>query len=161
MTPNDLSAVISRLTATTAGPAIAKLNVNTAARQALLCLPGLQDSDASGILTYRETNTPTDPTDISWLLNVVDKQRLAAVGGLVTGKSTCYSGDIVAVSADGRAFRRVRIVIDGSASPSKIIYRRDLTNYGWPLPSEIRAALRAGGITPAPNGISAKGSTPS
>ena len=62
-------------------------------------------------------------------------------------RSCAYSrrADIVAVSSDGRAFKRVRIVIDASqynplasssgstTPPSVIIYRKDLTAYGWPF----------------------------
>jgi hypothetical protein len=38
----------------------------------------------------------------------------------------------------------VRIVVDARQSPSKIVYRKDLTYLGWPLPAQIRTALKAG-----------------
>jgi type II secretory pathway component PulK len=130
---------------TVSAAAAPKLNVNTAAHAALLCLPGLEDADATAILTYRQTNPSDDPTNIAWLLDVLTpKSKVVAIGGMVTGKSTCFSGDIVAVSPDGRAFKRVRVVIDGRQFPSRIIYRRDLTNLGWPLAPDIRKALRDG-----------------
>jgi hypothetical protein len=62
----------------------------------------------------------------------------------ITGKSYQYSADIVAVSGDGRAFKRVRIVVDCQASPAKIVYRKDLTSFGWPLQQSIRDTLRLG-----------------
>ena len=37
------------------------------------------------------------------------------IGGVVTGQSSVFSGDIVAISGDGRAFKRTRVVIDASA----------------------------------------------
>jgi hypothetical protein len=126
-------------------PRTAKINVNTAAKAVLACLPGLEEADVTGISGHRQANVPTDPSDISWLLDVVSpKSKLTGIGGLITGKSSCYSGDIVAVSADGRAFKRYRVVIDGSTGVANIIYRRDVTGMGWPLPAEVRDGLRAG-----------------
>ena len=73
--------------------------------------------------------------------------KMAAVADWVTDKSYQYSADIVAVSGDGRAFKRVFIVVDASkypTTPATIVYRKDLTELGWPLPPEYRASLRAG-----------------
>jgi hypothetical protein len=79
-----------------------------------------------------------------------------AAGNFLTGASYRYSADIVAASPDGRAFRRVRIVVDCSrynplgnitgsnTPPTTIIYRKDLTAYGWPLPEQIRQQLQKG-----------------
>jgi hypothetical protein len=55
-----------------------------------------------------------------------------------------YSADIVAVSGDGRAFKREKIVVNVTASPAKIVYRKDLTSLGWPLTPDIRQDLRSG-----------------
>jgi hypothetical protein len=66
------------------------------------------------------------------------------VADSVTTSSYFYSADIVAVSGDGRAFKRARVVIDGSTTPAKIIYRKDLTALGWPLPPEIHDDMRSG-----------------
>jgi hypothetical protein len=78
--------------------------------------------------------------------------QIVNVAPYVTDRSYQYSADIVAVSGDGRSFKRVRIVIDGSglapnaatATPAQIIYRKDLTSLGWPLDPAIRAAMRQG-----------------
>jgi hypothetical protein len=48
------------------------------------------------------------------------------------------------VSQDGRAFKRVKIVIDASSGIPQIIHREDLTRYGWPLDPAIREDLKAG-----------------
>ncbi len=62
----------------------------------------------------------------------------------ITGTSFQYSADIVAVSGDGRSFKRVRIVVDARTQPAKIVYRKDLTDLGWPLPPDVRTELRPG-----------------
>jgi DNA uptake protein ComE-like DNA-binding protein len=77
--------------------------------------------------------------------------------GAAAGQSYMYSADIVAVSGDGRAFRRARIVVNGRQPPSRIIFRKDLTDLGWPLPPEIRTALRAGQPPPTGYGVSSGG----
>ena len=72
----------------------------------------------------------------------------ASIASLVTARSYQYSADIVATSGDGRAYRRVRIVIDAQATPAKIIYRKDLTSLGWPLGPDVKAQLKSGqGVT--------------
>lgn len=163
LTIDDLKKVLPRLTAG-AGANQARINVNTAPTQVLACLPKLDDSDAATIISHRQSVT-SDPTDISWLATVLSKPKATAIGGLVTGKSIVYSGDIVAVSPDGKAFRRCRVVIKGQAatagksSQSTIIYRRDLTASGWPLPPEIRSSIRSGQGYEAPLQTSPKGGT--
>jgi DNA uptake protein ComE-like DNA-binding protein len=138
-------------TSAPAAPAnVAKINVNTAPREVLLCLTGMEDAAATTIISHRQATTE-DPSNIAWLADsVITRANARRLGSQVTGKSLVYSADIVALSPDGRAFRRSRIVVSGATTPSKIIYRRDLTSSGWPLPPEIRAAIRAGEQYQAP-----------
>jgi type II secretory pathway component PulK len=124
----------------------AKINVNTASSAVLACLPSLTQADADAIAAHRQQNpTPADPADISWMLDVIgERSKRLAIADAITGTSCCFSGDIVAVTNDGRTFKRVRVVIDGSSGTSKIIYRRDTTSAGWPLAADVRAQLRGG-----------------
>ena len=71
---------------------------------------------------------------------------------MLTDKSYQYSADIVAVSADGKSFKRVRIVADARRTPARIVYRKDLTDLGWPLDESIRDHLRQGGDLETPFG---------
>ena len=77
------------------------------------------------------------------------------LGNLITTTSSQYSADILAASIDGRAFRRVRIVVDISSTnaPPRIIYRRDLTDRGWPLDPQTLAGLREGRGPGTTNGM--------
>jgi hypothetical protein len=183
----------------------AKLNVNTALLPALYCVfayaefqaaeqstqnvavaadpESLALQDAENVISMREEN-PVSFTgslqlaNISWLMDIIDPAVLVQAGPYLTGTSTVYSADIVTVSQDGRAFKRVKIVVDasemyaaavvdanaylsgstetgistiGSASSGAasatgptILYRRDLTEAGWPMDPQIRRALRKG-----------------
>jgi DNA uptake protein ComE-like DNA-binding protein len=141
--PEEFALVAGKLTATVqnAAPNNSRVNVNTAPREVLMCLTGLEASDVTAIVNAR---AQADTTNLAWLADAVDKNKAVTVGDQVTGTSYRYSADVVGVSGDGRAYRRVRVVVDASASPAKIVYRRDLTDAGWPLPSEVREALRSG-----------------
>jgi type II secretory pathway component PulK len=74
---------------------------------------------------------------------------VGAAQSLITGSSSQYSADILAVSGNGRSYKRVFIVVDVTQTPAKIVYRKDLTSLGWPLTSEVRNSLRSGQGVPA------------
>jgi DNA uptake protein ComE-like DNA-binding protein len=120
---------------------IGLVNVNTAPAQVLACLPGMTADSAAQLVAARSSASLSSPTDISW---VSSAGVGASITQYITGTSYQYSADIVAVSGDGRSFKRVRIVVDCRTSPAIIVYRKDLTNLGWPLPEEVRTSLRAG-----------------
>jgi Type II secretion system (T2SS), protein K len=119
---------------------------------------GFSDAQAQSIVEARESSYESDSGQLgaagyNWAMQAAGGgSGLAAT--FLTGASNRYSADIGAVSADGRAFRRVRIVVDVSQSnplgaaggttppPAVIIYRKDLTAYGWPLPSRKGSDLR-------------------
>jgi DNA uptake protein ComE-like DNA-binding protein len=120
---------------------IGLINVNTAPLQVLECLPGLTQNDATTLINYRTSQTVTGT---SWVAQALSQSKASAITPYITGVSYQYSADIVAVSGDARAFKRVRIVVDCRQQPAKIIYRKDLTSLGWPLPPEVRDSMRAG-----------------
>jgi type II secretory pathway component PulK len=116
------------------------VNVNTASEEVLMAL-GLSQGDADALINARQGN---DYTNTSWVQGTISAASYQMITRLITGTSYQYSADIVAVSGDGRAFKRVRIVVDVSAIPAKIVYHKDLSSYGWPLPDTIRQSLLAG-----------------
>jgi DNA uptake protein ComE-like DNA-binding protein len=134
---------------TAAGPGgtvvktVGLINVNTAPMQVLMCLPGITQATAQSLVAAR-TGTTIAPGDTSWASTALGQAQFQAITPYITGQSYQFSADIVAVSGDGRAFKRVRIVVDARAQPAKIIYRKDLTGLGWPLPLEVQKSLRAG-----------------
>lgn len=119
------------------------INVNTAPRGVLLCLPGLEESDVSALIAAR-TGGKADLGSIAWVAEALPQAKAVNIGALITTRSYQFSADIVSVAGNGRAFRRCRIVVDAGNSPPLVIYRQDLTSLGWPLPQEILLELRAG-----------------
>jgi type II secretory pathway component PulK len=120
------------------------INVNTAPREVLLTLTGVSDLTQNDIDSLINERQRADTSTIMWVAESLPMNKAAEIGGFITNRSFVYSADIVAVSGDGRAFKRVRIVVDATKSPPKIIYRKDLTSLGWPLPEDVRTSLRQG-----------------
>lgn len=118
------------------------INVNTAPRDVLLCLPGIGDLEADALIQRRADQTADE--GIAWVVEALPEENAVLIGSFITSRSYQFSADIVSVSGNGRAFRRCRIVVDARKSPPRVVYRRDLTSLGWPLDPEILDALRAG-----------------
>lgn len=161
LTPAEFAQVADRLTATTTGPNgqttsqpnSARVNVNTAPLEVLRCLPGIEDADAQALVGARQNNA--DLTSLAWVATAItNKEKAVAIGDWITTKSYRYSADVVGVSGDGRAFHRVRLVVDGSKSPPAVVYRRDMTDVGWPLDPLVRQDLRSGAGVTGGTGVS-------
>ncbi|HEV2691144.1 MAG TPA: hypothetical protein VGV35_21455, partial [Bryobacteraceae bacterium] len=146
MTDDEARKSIDYLTTSTAKTLTGKLNINTVPLGVLQCLPNLQPGDAQNIIAARANAaaSTTGGSGMEWMFGQVSAAVLSRIGPYITGHSYQYSADIVAVTADGQSFRRVRVVIDCQKSPAKIIYRKDMTQYGWPLPKDIRDTLKSG-----------------
>jgi len=118
------------------------VNVNTASKEVLLCLPGLEETDVDALLSYRESHDDLD--SIAWVANVLDREKATAVGNYITVRSLQYSADIICLSGNGRAYKRYKAVFDTQGGTPQIVYWKSLTRFGWPLEYEIVEALRKG-----------------
>ncbi|MDB5326317.1 MAG: comEA protein, partial [Phycisphaerales bacterium] len=123
------------------------ININTAPRDVLLTLGsiGLSSTNVDAMLAARTDAVAANPGTIGWVRDAVpDIANIPDFASHVTGQGRQYSADIVAASGNGRGFRHVRIVVDTTSSPARIVYRRDLTDRGWPMDKSILDDLRAG-----------------
>lgn len=123
-----------------------RINVNAAPRQVLLTLAGLESGDVDQLLAVRDGGSGLSGTaspSIAWVLQALGP-RAVGLGNQIIAQGRQFSADIVAVSADGRGFCRVRIVINANSSTPRIVYRRDLTDRGWPLDPGLLIAQREG-----------------
>jgi type II secretory pathway component PulK len=143
LTPAEFAAIADLITTRNAQTSTGLLNVNTASRDALLCLPGLEVADADALIAKRSASG-VDLTNIAWVAAAIARAKAIAIGDLITTKSYFYSADIVAVSGDGRAYKRYRAVLDARQSPPQVVYWKDITHLGWPLAPDILATLRHG-----------------
>lgn len=112
-----------------------RINVNTAAREVLAGLPGLEAEDVDALLSAR-AEAEADLSSPAWLLRVLPKAKVLGIVDLVTTRSEQFTVQVL-VLLDGTAqFRRVEVLVDRTAVPMRILLRRDLTALGFPLPAE-------------------------
>ena len=147
LTMSEFEQTADQLTTSREENLVGLVNVNTAPRQVLLCLPALDESDVEALMAKR-ANADTDLSTIAWVAEALPREKAIAVGGYITARSFQFSADIVSASGNGRAFQRCRAVVDARKSPARILYWKDLTYLGWPLASEVMSALRTGASLP-------------
>ncbi|MEM7625069.1 MAG: hypothetical protein AAF333_05520 [Planctomycetota bacterium] len=130
---------------------IGMIDVNQVSAAVLDALPGLEPGDGATIVAARPVLAPgEEPGDFAWLADVLSREKIEAVGNAFTHRSLQFSADVVAVSADGKGFCRLRYVLDcepvvaGDAELPAVVYVQDLTSLGWPLDPAILADLRRG-----------------
>jgi type II secretory pathway component PulK len=151
LTADQFSQVFDSLTTTT-GVIQGRINVNTAPPEVLSCITGLGTSDVQAIITARAANAGNPAAGIGWFLKAIPG-KAAGLGNQITDQPSRYSADILAVSGNGRAFKRVHVVIDASGQTPQIIYRRDITDRGWPMDPNLLVTIRAGQFTGNQNGV--------
>ncbi|HOK94888.1 MAG TPA: type II secretion system protein GspK [Anaerohalosphaeraceae bacterium] len=143
MSYDSFNKIIDRLSTSNQEKASGLININTAPEEVLLCLPGLEQSDVDAMIKYRTSRSETEES-ILWITKVLSREKAEAIGSYITTRTLQYSADIVAASADGRAFRRYYVVIDTADGTPKVIYRQPLHTLGWPLDPAILLQLREG-----------------
>jgi type II secretory pathway component PulK len=138
----EFSQIIDRLTTSDEESFPGLVNVNTAPKAVLLCLPGLEESDVEALLSRRSSNKGLDT--IAWVTEVLSRDKAVAIGSYITTRSSQYSADIVSIAGNGRAYKRYKAVFDMSQGKPRVVYWKSMTHFGWPLNQEIVAALRKG-----------------
>jgi type II secretory pathway component PulK len=139
----EFSQIADRLTTSSAQTLPGLVNVNSAPKEVLMCLPGLEESDVEAMLSYRSANSDK-LTSIAWVTQVLDREKAVGIGSYITVRSYQYSADIVCLSGNGRAYKRYKAVFDTQGTTPRVVYWKTLTDFGWPLDSQIVAALRKG-----------------
>ena len=134
--------VAAAASGTTLPPPTGLINPNFAAPETLSAL-GLSDDDVQQLISARANGAASYPNSLAWVYDTLGADAIG-LGRYLTARGAQYSADIIATSGDGRSFKRVRVVIDTSATPIKIVYRRDITDRGWPLDAQLLSDLRSG-----------------
>jgi len=143
LTMEEFGPIADELTTQSGRTLRGMINVNTAPKQVLLSLPGLEESDVSSLISSRSADN-ADRTSFAWVADALPQEKAVGIGSYLTARSYQFSADLVSVAGNGRAFRRCRVVVDARESPPRVVYRQSLTSLGWPLAPEILLELRAG-----------------
>ncbi len=118
------------------------ININTAPKEVLMCLPGLVESDVDALIEARKASG-TDTDSLVWVADTLP-EKAASIGAYLTTESCRYSADIVSISGDGRSYSRYRMIADTGNDEFKVLYWKSLKYLGWPLDDDIVKTLRAG-----------------
>jgi type II secretory pathway component PulK len=155
LTEQEFDLIYDDLTTTGNNSLRGLININAAPRAVLMCLNGIDETDVDKLLARRATiDTSAEASNgIAWVAEALTPERAAnaKLGSQITTRTNQWSADILAASGNGRAFKRVRIVVDNRQGTPQIIYRRDLTNRGWPMDPTLLAQLRAGQLSSQPS----------
>ncbi len=138
VTPEEYKAVCDRLTLSTEPEIEGLVNVNTAPREVLRALPGMDDDTVDQVLA-RRTLPDAKLDSIGWLLEVESLRNepfYVRFRGL-SAIATVRSGQVSAVAAGGvrgtPTVARIQAILDRREAPPKIVYLRDLTGLGVPF----------------------------
>jgi DNA uptake protein ComE-like DNA-binding protein len=143
LTAEQFKQIEDKLTSDSGTTVTGRINVNTASKEVLMCLPGIEEADADALISKREADG-TDTGSITWVYDALGATKAVAIGNDITIRSYQYSADIVAASGDGRSFARYKMIVDTRDDQFKIVYWKSLKHSGWPLDPEILSKLRAG-----------------
>lgn len=154
MTAEEVTAVYDKLTTSTAKTIQGRVNIKTAPREVMLCLPGLESADVENLISKRADTS----FNIGAVYGALGPAKAAQVGAWITDKSYQYSADIVAVSGNGRAFKRVRMIVDARSTPAKVVFHKDVSDLGFPYDLDPdRQTLKDGGTLDTTYGSGATG----
>ncbi len=146
MTRDEFTQIYDDITVGTANYTRGRVNINTASAAVLACLPGMDESTAQQVVSYR-TMHPDQLGTIAWIVDALGSTSTAIqglqAGNFITTRSFQFTADIAAVGPYGRGYRRVKFVFDLTEDTPKIVYRQDLSRLGWALGDDVRQKLIA------------------
>jgi DNA uptake protein ComE-like DNA-binding protein len=141
LTAVEFQQIHTRLTASTGTTVQGLININTASEAVLDCIPGIGTDYASAIVSYRLAH-PDVLTSLAWITQVITAPAaIRTAGRYITDQSYQFSVDVAAVGRNGRGYCREKVVFDVSSGTPRIVYRQDLTAYGWALGAQARQSL--------------------
>ncbi|MEZ6187028.1 MAG: type II secretion system protein GspK [Planctomycetota bacterium] len=136
VTAEDAILILDEFTFSDQEILVGRINVNTAPREVLLGIPGLEEDDVEAIMSAR-LDVSQDLSSPGWLLNAIDLNKLRIVADIVTARSEQFTVHALAQLDDRPArFQRVEALIDRTFGPARILLWHDLTPLGFPLPGE-------------------------
>ena len=115
------------------------VNVNTAGKTVLACIPGITTDLAAQIVAARSQRTQPS-TGLVWVAPLLGP-AVPQAGEWLTDRTYQISADVAAVGRHGRGYRRTQFILDSASGTPRIVYRRNLAPLGWALGSAARDTL--------------------
>ncbi len=136
-----------------------RINVNEAPRAVLLGVPGLDRSAVDQVIAARGLRPAEDDPDrrhVTWLLTegIVDLEQMKVLLPYLTTGGDVYRAQVVGYFDDSGPSARAEVVVDGTTSPPRQVYWKDLRLLGRGYSLATLGAERADGEPPASTGPS-------
>ena len=142
MTADEFAQIESKITTAAGATSPGLVNVNTASEAVLACIPGIGVAKAPSLVAYRRSN-PDRPASVAWVKEVLtDPADIQQAGRYLTGQAYQFTADVAALGHHNRGYQRAKFVFDLSGGAPLLIYRQDLTSFGWALGKQVRDDLR-------------------
>lgn len=127
VTTEQLKSIYDDLTATDEEKQIGRVNLNTAPRETLLCLPGLNENLVDAILSQREGETGTFESAADLLtLSGMDVETFKELEPWVTVRSSVFEAKAIGYFPKREAYSAILAVIDRGETGSKFLHYRIL-----------------------------------
>lgn len=136
-TPNQLDAVLrhlsARLTVTDQPALVGRININTAPRTVLLCVPGLSPAIAQTIVAARTTTSASGElgrrhSSLAWLVDerICDLKTLRDLAPYVTTRGDVYRGVSTGFFVGRSPSVAIEFLLDGTESRSRLLWLKEL-----------------------------------
>jgi len=137
---STLPLVLDRLTANPSKmPLFGLLNVNSAPAGALAAVPGMDADLARRIVDARASIAPEARATTAWLFTegLMDADRFKQVAPRLTARTFQYRVQCVGFGWPCGRYRVIEAVVDLAGGTPRLLYMRDLTRMGVPLPLNV------------------------
>jgi hypothetical protein len=120
------------------GVARGRIDVTAAPFEVLRALPGIKEATAQAMASAAQGRTPGDASP-AWLLleGIVTLDEFRKIEQLITTQNRVFRVESVGYFSSPGPVARVEAIIDATASPARVLFRRELTGVGSAYPQEM------------------------
>lgn len=122
-----------------------RININTAPRDLLLGIPGLEEEAVDQIISDRESMADSGDANFeheTWLLanGIVTLDQMRTIMPFVSAGGDVYRTQVVGFDNTGKSYARLEVILDATETPARILLWRDISHLGRGYPLETLGA---------------------
>lgn len=132
----DLTIVMDKLTASASGGKLHGVNVNTAPKAVLAAIPEIGPNLAEQIVGVRGTLDAEKRATVAWLFTqgAVEAAAFKQIAPKLTARSRQFRVRCVGFGWPSGRYRMIEAVIDAASGEPRVLYLRETTRLGAPMP---------------------------
>ena len=112
------------------------INVNTAPKEVLMCVPGLTEEEAAAIVSKRQQLSGEEKKTPAWLVTsgALSPEKFMVINNSVTARSIQFSADVIGFADHTGAYRRLQVVLEMQGHFARLKYFREISALGRGYP---------------------------